>query len=512
MEGAMSGDEQGPTGPDLTKGVSAADVAEGAMLVGHVGEDDVLVTRVGGELFAIGAHCTHYHGPLGEGLVVGQTVRCPWHHAHFCLRTGEALAGPAIDPVAAWTAEARDGKVFVTAKATEPVAKPKTSKGPRRILIAGGGAAGFAAAEMLRRRGFDGSVTMVSADADAPYDRPNCSKDYLAGEAPPEWMPLRGDSWYADNEIDLRLNTEIAALDLAANVANIRGGASIEFDALVLALGAEPQRPPIPGFDQPTVYTLRSLKDAGAIIAAAEKAKRVAIVGASFIALEVAAALRHRGIEVHVAAPEDIPLARVLGDDVGRWIQSLHQNQGVIFHLGRKVLGYADGRLGLDEGPAIEADFVVAGTGVRPRTALAEAAGLKVDRGVVVDRFLRAAPNIYAVGDLARFPDPTTGELIRIEHWVHAERQGQHVARALLGDDARFTDTPFFWSAHYDAKINYVGHAEAFDPPHIEGSLRDQNAAVRFAKGGRVLAVATVGRDLESLKAGAGFEAELQRA
>ena len=508
----MSGDEQGPSGPDLTKGVPAHDVAEGAKLVGHVGGDDVLVTRVDGELFAVGAHCTHYHGPLGDGLIVGHTVRCPWHHAHFCLRTGEALAGPAIDPVGAWEVETHDGKIFVIARAPEP-AKPKAAKGPHRVLIAGGGAAGFAAAEMLRRRGFDGSLTMVSADSDAPYDRPNCSKDYLAGEAPPEWMPLRGDGWYADNDIDLRLNTEITALDLAARTAGLRGGASLSFDALVLALGAEPQRPPIPGFDQPTVHTLRSLKDAGAIIAAAEKAKRVAIVGASFIGLEVAASLRHRGIEVHVAAPEDIPLARVLGDDLGRWIQRLHEDKGVIFHLGRKVLGYQNGRLGLDEGPGIEADFIVAGTGVRPRTALAEAAGLKVDKGVVVDARLRASePNVYAVGDLARFPDPTTGELIRVEHWVHAERQGQHAARALLGDDAPFTDTPFFWSAHYDAKINYVGHAEAFDPPKVEGSLAKQDAIIRYIKDTTPLAVATVGRDLDSLKASLGFETALQRA
>ena len=506
----MSGESEGPEGPDLTKGVASADLAEGAMLTGHVGEDPVLLARVDGEVFSIGASCTHYHAPLGDGLLVGHTVRCPWHHAHFCLRTGEALAAPAIDPVGRWNVEERNGTITVKAAAAPP-AKPKAAKGPRRVLIAGGGAAGFAAAEMLRRHGFDGAISLVSADADAPYDRPNCSKDLLAGEAPAEWMPLRDDTWYADNDIDLKLDAEITKLDLGARTAAVKGG-DIAFDALVLALGAEPSRPPIPGFDQPNVFTLRSLKDAEAIIRAADGAKRVAIVGASFIGLEAAASLRHRGIEVHVAAPETIPLARILGDAVGQWIRALHEENGVIFHLGRKVLGFADGWLGLDEGPTIEADFVIAGTGVRPRTALAEAAGLKVDNGVVVDRSLRtSADNVYAVGDIARFPD-SSGGLVRIEHWVHAERQGQHAARAILGDDAPFADTPFFWSVHHGATINYVGHAEAFDPPRVDGSLERQDAAVHFAKDGRLLAVATVGRDLEALKAGVGFERNAQPA
>lgn len=510
----MSDDHEEPKGPDLTKGVPAADVPEGGMLTGQVGHETVLVARVDGELFAIGGSCTHYHGPLGEGLLVGHTVRCPWHHGHFCLRTGEALAGPPIDPVAVWAPEERDGKIFVSEAAEPKNPKPKAAgKGPRRILIAGGGAAGFAAAEMLRRHGYDGALSLVSSDADAPYDRPNCSKDFLAGEAPAEWMPLREDGWYKDHDIDLRLKTEIVKLDLGARTAALKAGDDLSYDALVLALGAEPQRPPIPGFDSPKVFTLRSLKDAETIASAAKGAHRVAIVGASFIGLEVAASLRHLGLEVHVVAPEAIPLARVLGDEVGQWIRRLHEAKGVVFHLGRKVQGYQDGKLGLDNGEAIEADFIVAGTGVRPRTALAEAAGLKVDNGVVVDRWLRAsADNVYAVGDIARFPDAHTGKVIRVEHWVHAERQGQHVARLLLGDDAPFSDTPFFWSAHAGTTISYVGHAEAFDAPKIEGSLEKQDALIRFAKDGRDLAVATVGRDLDGLKAGRAFEKEAKPA
>jgi NADPH-dependent 2,4-dienoyl-CoA reductase/sulfur reductase-like enzyme/nitrite reductase/ring-hydroxylating ferredoxin subunit len=503
----MSGGGDEDPGPDLAAGVPAADVAEGGKLAGHVGDDAVLVARVDGELFAIGAHCTHYHGPLADGLIVGHAVRCPWHHARFCLRTGEALAAPAIDPVGRWAVEERDGTIFVRERAEAP-AKAKRAGGPRRVVIAGGGAAGFAAAEMLRREGFDGRVTMLSADAAAPYDRPNCSKDYLAGTAPAEWMPLRDDAWYKDNGIELSLGAEIAALDVGGKSVRLRSGADLPYEALVLALGAEPRRLPLPGLDRPDVFTLRSLADAAAIIGAAEGAKRVAIAGASFIALEVAAALRHRGVEVHIAAPEPIPLARILGDELGGWVRGLHEENGVVFHLGCKILGWDGARLSLDDG-AIDADFMVAGTGVAPRTALAEAAGLKVENGVVVDRLLRAsAPGVYAAGDIARFPDARTGAPARIEHWVHAERQGQHVARAILGDDRPFLDTPFFWSVHYGATINYVGHAQTFDAVEVDGALASQDAVVRLKQSGTVLAVATLGRDLDSLKAGAAFEGQ----
>jgi NADPH-dependent 2,4-dienoyl-CoA reductase/sulfur reductase-like enzyme/nitrite reductase/ring-hydroxylating ferredoxin subunit len=495
---------------DLIEGAPAADLAEGGMLVGHVGDEEVLVARVGGELFAIGARCTHYHALLGEGLIVGETVRCPWHHTHFCLRTGEALAAPAIDPLKRWAVKETDGVIRVgpeaTVAPTQPRRRPRS--GPRRVVVVGGGAAGFAATEMLRREGFDGSLTLLSADADAPYDRPNCSKDYLAGQAPPEWMPLRDANWYADSEIDLQIDAEVSTLDIAAKSVSLKNGRAFDYDALLIATGAEPVRLPIEGFARPDAHVLRSLRDADAIVAAADRARRVAVVGASFIGLEAAAALRSRGLEVHVAGPEAVPLARIMGDDVGRWVRGLHERAGVVFHLGRSVHGWTDGRLMLDGGEAIEADFLLLGTGVKPRTQLAEAAGLAVDRGILVDRRLRtSAADVYAAGDAARYPEHRTGQNIRIEHWVHAERQGQHVARMILGDDAPFADPPFFWSAHQDATIRYVGHADTFDPPSPEGSLEKGDAEVRFVNAGRLVALATVGRDLRSLQA----EVELER-
>ena len=506
----MSETGEPPPGPDLAHGVAARDVADGAMLVGHVGEEAVLVARVGGALHAIGAACTHYHGPLGEGLLVGETVRCPWHHARFCLRTGEAVGAPAIDPVDCWRVEERDGRLYVREKAATPKpagGRSKTDAGPRRIVVVGGGAAGFAAAEMLRRDGYDGALTMVSADPDPPYDRPNCSKDYLAGKAPRDWMPLRDPAFYEQSGIDLRTGVEVGALDLGARSVVLKDGAGLAYDALILATGAEPIRPPIPGFGQANVHVLRSLADCEAIIREATSGRRVAVVGASFIGLEVAAALVERGLEVHVIAPEATPLAKLLGDDLGRFIRAVHEQKGVTFHLGRTVTGFADGRLALDDGAGVSADFVVVGVGVRPRTELAQAAGLPVDRGVVVDaRLQTSVPGVYAAGDVARYPDHRTGELIRVEHWVAAERQGQHAARVVLGRADAFRDTPFFWSAHYDTTINYVGHAEGFDTAPVEGRIADGDATVHFERGGRLLAAATLGRDLESLRIGAGLE------
>jgi NADPH-dependent 2,4-dienoyl-CoA reductase/sulfur reductase-like enzyme len=375
------------------------------------------------------------------------------------------------------------------------------------VIIVGGGAAGFAAAEMLRREGFDGGLTVLSADPDAPYDRPNCSKDYLAGEAPQEWMPLRGESWYADNDIDLQLNAEAFGLDVAAKTVSLKDGRSFAYDALLMATGAEPVRLLIEGFARPDVHVLRSLRDADAIIEVAKKARRVVIVGASFIGLEAAGALRSRGLEVDVAAPESVPLARVMGDQIGHWVRGLHERAGIVFHLGNAVLDWADKRLMLHGGTTIEADFLVVGTGVRPRTQLAESAGLALDHGILVDaRLQTSAPGVYAAGDVARFPDRRSGNRIRIEHWVHAERQGQHVARVILGDDAPFGDAPYFWSDHQDASIHYVGHADSFEAPRVDGSLERRDAEVRFLADGRLMALATVGRNLRSLEAGVEFE------
>ena len=490
-----------PSGPDLTQGV-AADFP-GDTLLGHVGDQEVVLARRGATIHAIDAHCSHYHGPLAEGLVVGETIRCPWHHACFDLRTGEATRAPALNALSVWQVDREGDRIFVRRKREQPVARGKRPvDAPGRIVIVGGGAAGFAAAEMLRRQEFRGDIVMLSDDAAAPVDRPNLSKDYLAGSAPEDWLPLRADDFYTDANIDLRLGTNVASIDTKARNVVLADGGSVAYDRLLLATGAEPVRLPIPGADQPHVHTLRSLADCRAIIANAKGARRAIVIGASFIGLEVAAALRVRGIEVHVVAPEQRPMERILGSEMGDFVRRLHEEHGVIFHLGDTVAAIEGHNATLKSGGSLEADLVVVGVGVRSRLALAEQAGLKLDRGVVVDAYLETSvPGIYAAGDIARWPDPHSGENIRVEHWVVAERQGQAAAHNMLGQRQAFDTVPFFWSQHYDVPINYVGYAEKWDEIAIDGDIAARDCLLRYKAKGRVLAVTSIYRDVASLQA-----------
>ncbi|MGE0257573.1 MAG: FAD-dependent oxidoreductase [Alphaproteobacteria bacterium] len=498
---------------DLTAGVPESELADGAMLVGRVGEEAVLLARRGAEIFAIGATCTHYGGPLGEGLMVGDTVRCPWHHACFSLRTGEALAAPALNATSCWRVERRDGRIFVRDRVSEagrpmPARSRPAAGSPERMVIIGGGAAGYAAAEMLRREGFGGEVTIVSADDAAPYDRPNLSKDYLAGTAPEDWIPLRPAEFYAENAIDLRLGTTAASIDPAQHRVVLGGGEALGFDRLLIATGAEPIRLQLPGAELPHVRTLRSLADCGGLIASAAKGTRAVVVGASFIGLEAAAALRTREVEVHVVAPEARPMERVLGPALGDFIRSLHEAHGVVFHLGHTLAAIEAGRVRLDDGGSIDAELVLVGIGVRPRLDLAQNAGLAIDRGVLVDEYLEtSAPGIFAAGDIARWPDPYSGERLRIEHWVVAERQGQTAARNMLGRREPYRSVPFFWTQHYDVAIDYVGHAASWDAIDQDGDPNAHDVTLRFRRDGRTLAVSTIFRGQDSLRAEAAMEA-----
>ncbi|MFO1102573.1 MAG: FAD-dependent oxidoreductase [Methylocystis sp.] len=502
-----------PEGPDFSQGVAGRDVPDDRPLLGHVAGEAAIMTRQGDAFFVIGAHCTHYHAPLADGLVVGGSIRCPWHHACFSLRSGRALRAPAFDALARWRVEQASGKVFARERLPDPA--PAAHKGaaqPRGVVIVGGGAAGFAAAQMLRAEGYDGILELISADTAAPYDRPNLSKDYLAGTAQPDWLPLRDPAWYRDNGVQLRLSCRVESLDPAGKRLTLADGATLSYDALLLATGAFPTKLPTPGADRSHVHYLRSLADSDRLIAACAGARRVAVIGASFIGLEAAASLRARDLEVHVIAPEAIPMARILGPEIGAHVRKLHERHGVIFHLEDTATEIGERALTLKSGATLEADLVVIGVGVRPDLALAESAGLAVDHGVLVDEYLQtSAPDIYAAGDIASWRDKITGERIRVEHWVVAERQGQTAARNILGCAEKFDAAPFFWSQHYDQAISYVGHAASWDRLEISGDPA-ADCAVSYFKDDRLLAVATIGRDLDSLRAEAAFEARIGAA
>src|SRR5688500_16633869 len=417
----MSDENVEPEGPDLTRGVALSTLSEGAMLLGRVGNEPAILVRHRGELFAIGASCTHYGGPLAEGLLVNDTVRCPWHHACFSLRTGEALCAPALNPVACYAVAREGDRVRVGARSERdplaPVAGRAPAVAPRSVVIVGAGAGGTAAAEMLRREGYTGAITMIDQESGSPYDRPNLSKDYLAGNAPEEWIPIRSREFFAEHGIELVRDTRVTAIDTAKRQLSLASGAPREYDALILATGARPVKLTAPGADRPHVHYLRSLADSRAIIEKAKSAKKAVVVGASFIGLEVAASLRTRGLEVRVAAPNSLPLDRVLGPQMGMLVKRVHEEHGVRFHLEQEVASIKSDTVVLKGGEVLPADFVVIGIGVRPATELAEQAGLAMDRGVSVDERLQTSvAGVYAVGDIARWPERHRRQRDRGEH------------------------------------------------------------------------------------------------
>ena len=508
----MGGNTERPEGPDFTVGVPSDLVAEGGLVAGRVGDDPVVLARVGGRCFAVGGKCPHYGAPLADGLLVGDTLRCPWHHAAFDLTTADVERPPALDDLPCWNVEENDGQIRVTTRAQRPKTPSRRAKPsePESVVIVGAGAAGIVAADTLRREGYEGRITIVDGDRDAPVDRPNLSKDYLAGSAPEEWVSLRPPDFFRERNIDALIGRRASALDLSNRRLKLDDGAELAFGALLLATGASPVQLSLTASDRLPLRTLRSLADSRAIIADAVRAGpngRAVVIGASFIGLEVAASLRARNLEVHVVAPEARPLERVLGTELSRLVQAIHEEHGVIFHLGSKPVAIDGDQVILDTGERLIAHFAVAGVGVRPNVDLAERAALPLDRGVIVDEYLETrVRGVFAAGDVARYPDARSGMPVRIEHWVAAERQGQAAARNILGAREPFSAIPFFWSAHYDLTLNYLGHAESWDAIDIDGDLAARDAAVSFRAGGRTLAMVTVGRDRALLEAEVAME------
>jgi NADPH-dependent 2,4-dienoyl-CoA reductase/sulfur reductase-like enzyme/nitrite reductase/ring-hydroxylating ferredoxin subunit len=512
-----------PRGADLEAGIDLAKIPEGGMETACWRGEPVLLTTLQGQVCALSATCTHMGAPLNEGIVMGGEVHCPWHHARFSLATGEAVGAPAFSPLKRFDTTIRDGRLFVTRPEPTQPKTPSALAAPvaggdahgtadrgqvpaSRVVILGGGAGGHACAQWLIRSDFNGTVTVVSDDTDPPYDRTVCSKQYLIG------MQSREDSLLPDSRLEgrggdtvLRLGQKAGSIDIEGRSLLLDGGAQIGFDVLVLATGAEPKRPRWPGVELPNVHVLRTLKDADALIQACQGAKRVAIVGASFIGLEAAASLKQRKLDVHVVTRERVPLEKLLGTDIGKMIQAVHEEKGVLFHFGREVRGFDGERLTLDDGSSIEADFVVLGVGVTPRTEIAESAGIACapaedGGGVIVNERLETSHRgIFAIGDIARYPDLHMGKNIRVEHWVHAQRQGQHVARVIMGEADRYTDVPFFWSAHFDTGLQYLGQVTSILDTRTEGSVDGRDFSRYYRGPDEEKAFVTCNRDQASL-------------
>ena len=515
------------TGPDLAKGIKLTSVSPGELIGGHAFGEPVLLVHVEPNWFAVGGKCTHYAATLAEGVLVSETIRCPWHHACFDLRNGAASHAPALNDLPSYTVVVENDIVRVTGKRehTRLLAddiRPRGSRAPEKVLldespivgpssvfIIGAGAAGIACAEMLRSEAYRGPITLADVDRDAPYDRPNLSKDYLAGIAPEEWLLLHPAGFFDDQKIRILSGVEAQKLDTVSKTVRLSDGSVHHYGALLIATGASPIRLDIKGGER--IQYLRTLADCRAIISNLGAARTAVVVGASFIGLEVAASLVTRGLEVHVVAPEALPLRNVLGTELGELIKSVHENRGVRFHLGRTAQALDDKAVLLDDGARLDADLVIAGIGVRPNLELAETAGIFLDNGIAVNEFLEtSAKDVFAAGDVARWPDAYSDARLRVEHWVVAERQGQVVARNMLGHRERFDDIPFFWSAHYDKlSIHYTGHVEHWDETRIDGDVAKLDCAVSYVVNGKRRAMATINRDRQSLQTEVEMEREL---
>jgi NADPH-dependent 2,4-dienoyl-CoA reductase/sulfur reductase-like enzyme/nitrite reductase/ring-hydroxylating ferredoxin subunit len=478
-------------------------VEQGGMKQVEVDGEKILLLRDGDAVRAVGATCPHAGGPLVQGVRNGGRIICPWHKAAFCIRTGAVQDPPALDALPCYDVRVEAGRILLTpapAPAPAPAAPPAVSDG-RCFVIVGAGGAGAMAAQTLREEGFKGRVVMLDPANRVPYDRTVLSKYALSGQKGAEKSPLQTQCFYREHRIERR-TAEVSRIDAQARRITCADGTVMDYDAALLATGAAPVMPSLPGAGLDHVYTLRSRADADAIVAQAERSTCAVVLGASFIGMEVAASLRERGLDVTVVGKEAAPFAKQLGEQVGRAFVGLHEGHGVAFRLGRGVAslegnGQVSGVV-LEGGERIAADLVVAGFGVKPATAYAEGLNRSDDGGLLVDAALRVSPGLYAAGDIARFPHRGDGEPIRVEHWRVAEQHGRVAALNMLGRDARYDAVPFFWTIQYMKRLDYVGHAAAWDSTVLHGDLGKPEFLVYYVKDGRVAAAAGMGRDQDT--------------
>jgi NADPH-dependent 2,4-dienoyl-CoA reductase/sulfur reductase-like enzyme/nitrite reductase/ring-hydroxylating ferredoxin subunit len=481
------------------------ELKDGEMKEIEISEDlTLLLVRQGGEFRVFGGTCPHHGASLAEGLLHDRHIRCPWHHAVFDAETGQVEDVPSLDSIPRFDVRIEGDKVVVTLPDTPPKActpdmvRPEPAQDGRTFVILGTGAAGMTAAETLRREGFLGKILMLTRDAHLPYDRTDLSKPYL--RKPEAKKPfVRSAEFYKKHGIEIMTDHEVTRADLNAKTLFLWNGKELSYDQLLLATGALPRRLGVPGEGLKNVLLLRNLDDCEAIREVAQKGARAVVVGASFIAMEVCAALIDRGLSVTVVAPESVPFEATLGPEIGRMYRKAHEDKGVIFQLGNKVDRFeGEGKLArvlLKGGEGLEADLAVLGVGVEPVTGYLEGAAFSKDGGLEVDGWQRVTDGVYAAGDMARFPDWRTKEPIRIEHWRVAQQQGQVAARNMVGRASTFQGAPFFWTNQYFVITSYVGFAEGWEEIVFEGDPGEQRFVALYVRSGRVLAAAGCGEE-----------------
>jgi NADPH-dependent 2,4-dienoyl-CoA reductase/sulfur reductase-like enzyme/nitrite reductase/ring-hydroxylating ferredoxin subunit len=508
------------SGPNLLNGVALEDFTAKEKILGHFEGNPVLLIKKENEFFAISGLCTHYSGNLNDGLLTGESIHCPLHHACFDIRTGRALKAPALNALQTWKTEVSEGRVYVrgplldtfnTDKPDKPV-KPATNSSEHFVIV-GSGAAGHAAAETLRDEGFTGQLSIFTADSDLPYDRPNISKDYLAGNAPEEWIPLRAPEFYKEKNINIHLSAPVEKVESEKKQILFKDKRPpVSFDKCLIATGGSPRTLNVPGADLPHVRYLRTLADSRNIIKSLSGVKNAVIIGSGFIGLECAASLRARKIEVTVISNENAPLLKILGPDAAQLVQNVHEKNGVKFFFQNSVSNIEPGSVSLTDGRKIPSDLVIAGIGIELNVSVFSERVSDQD-GITVDEYLNTGhKDIFAAGDIASFPSVLSEKSIRAEHWVIAQWLGQTAAKNMLGQAVKFKSVPFFWSVQYDFSFSYIGSAKNWSDAKAYGSLQKSKFAVAYVENEKISAVLTVGLDHENLLIEQALERGEQRA
>lgn len=467
----------------------------GGMAEGSAGEDKVLFVRDASGVRAFQAKCPHLGAPLAKGEICGGRLYCPWHKAAFALTDGSLEEPPALDGLTRYPVRVEGAEAIATLS-PEPETHKTADTAIRSVLIVGAGAAAVACVKTLRREGYAGTITLVGRESHPPYDRTKLSKQFLAKPTPPEKTLIEPDFAQA-NGVE-RVTAEVERVDPATRTVTLAGGRTLTADAILVATGSRAAMPDFPGKDREGVFTLRSLDDAVRVSEAAGEAKRVVVIGAGFIGMEAAAFLTKRGLSVTVLAREEVPFAKRFGEEVGDALKRYHAGNGVAFETGSVARIAGNGKVEAvetEDGRSLPADLVLVGAGAKPETGIV--AGIEADDsgGLPVGADLKIADSVWIAGDIAAFPEATSGLNARIEHWRLAEQHGTHVAHAILSKTGAFSGAPFFWSNQGDKRLDYGGYAPEFDRIVMQGDPAALDFIAFYVKDGKATAACSIGRN-----------------
>jgi NADPH-dependent 2,4-dienoyl-CoA reductase/sulfur reductase-like enzyme/nitrite reductase/ring-hydroxylating ferredoxin subunit len=462
-----------------------------------------LVHHSDGKISAVGARCTHYGAPLVSGVLSEGRVTCPWHGACFNVVTGDIEESPGLDSLPVFAVRIDGDKVYVTAPQDDvfrrqPSACQISPNPSRTVAVVGGGAAGAVACETLRQEGYDGRIVLITQEDALPYDRPKLSKNLAAKK---DAIQLRSESFYQDLGIEVMKEAVVTLLNPSTKTIETSLGNVVKYDDVIVATGGRAFNIPVPGHDLNNVFTLRSVDDAELIAAATSDATYIVVIGTGFIGMEAAWYFaKNTDAKITVVSADAVPLDRVFGSRVGKWIQATSEKIGIQFALGTKLVRY-DGEGGkantvVTEAGSFPADMIVVGAGVRLNTSFLKNVELhEPEKSVICNKFMQSSSGIYVAGDIAYF-EGQDGEYTRIEHWNVAQNQARAAARNIIGKQEEFNTVPFFWTAICNGSIRYVGHAHTFDEVHIDGDIENEGKFVAYyLQGDKVAAVATMGRD-----------------